>query len=138
VSFQQRFNRLMAQEQFSAPGLIGLLKDQVEEVTQGAATPGIPQLNRNGIVRLAIDLFDQSVSSDRRGTAASGYRVAFPNDPLPARAPRATSEQVAAGAQASPPETVIEGAREAIRRGANRDAVRRRLIEAGVTPPEDL
>ena len=103
VSFQQRFNRLMAQEQFSAPGLIGLLRDQVEEVTQGAATPGIPQLNRNGIVRLAIDSFDQSVSANRRGTAESGYRVAFPNDPLPARTPRASSAQVPTETQTAPP-----------------------------------
>lgn len=83
VSFQQRFNRLMAQEQFTPAGLNALLKDQIEEVTAGTAIPGIPQFERNGIIALGIDLMRRGTSGERAGTAESGYRYAYPNTPIP-------------------------------------------------------
>jgi hypothetical protein len=83
VSFQQRFNRLMAQEQFTPAGLNRLLKEQIDEVTAGAAIPGIPQFERNGIVALGIDLVRRGTGPERAGTAESGFKYAYPNQPVP-------------------------------------------------------
>jgi hypothetical protein len=77
VSFQQRFNRLMAQEQFSAQGLMDLMKDHVNELAVGSAPAGIPQLNFDGMIRTGILEHNRLSGPERQGSAQRGFDLAF-------------------------------------------------------------
>lgn len=61
VYFQRRFNDLMSQDQFNAPGMIGLLDDQQKEVlTQATRISG--KANMENMKRLGHDIVARGVS----------------------------------------------------------------------------
>jgi len=78
VSFQNRFNALMAQGQFTRAGMIKLLGEHVKELSSAAVTPGIPNLDFAKLAEMSIQRKDQSSSPDVAGSAARGYALAFP------------------------------------------------------------
>jgi hypothetical protein len=87
VSFQNRFNSLMAQNQFSRQGFVDLMKQHVQELSQGAQQPGVPQLDFNRLARMGIDLHNQGSAPDDRGSAQRGLELIM--RPRTAEAPRA-------------------------------------------------
>jgi len=86
VSFQNRFNSLMAQNQFSRQGFVDLMKQHVQELSQGAQQPGVPQLDFNRLARMGIDLHNQGSAPDERGSAQRGLELIM--RPRTAEAPR--------------------------------------------------
>ena len=87
VSFQNRFNNLMAQNQFSRQGFVDLMRQHVQELSQGAQQPGVPQLDFNRLARMGIDLHNQGSAPDERGSAQRGLELIM--RPRTAEAPRA-------------------------------------------------
>jgi len=55
VAFQQRFNKLLEQNQFNAAGMSNLMDEQVRTITANAATIA-PKLNRQNIIQMAYDV----------------------------------------------------------------------------------
>jgi len=86
VSFQNRFNSLMAQNQFSRQGFVDLMKQHVQELSQGAQQPGVPQLDFNRLARMGIDLHNQGSAPEERGSAQRGLELIM--RPRTAEAPR--------------------------------------------------
>jgi len=86
VSFQNRFNNLMAQEQFSRQGFVDLMRQHVQELAQGAQQPGMPQLDFNRLAAMGINLHDQGSMPAERGSAQRGLELIM--SPRTAEAPR--------------------------------------------------
>jgi hypothetical protein len=55
VYFQNRFNKLLEQNQFNAAGISNLMDEQVRTITAGAASKA-PNLNRQNLIRMAYDV----------------------------------------------------------------------------------
>jgi hypothetical protein len=55
VFFQNRFNKLLEQNQFNAAGISNLMDEQVRTITAGAASKA-PNLNRQNLIRMAYDV----------------------------------------------------------------------------------
>ena len=75
VSFQNRFNNLMAQEQFTRQGLTNLLRDHVQELALGAASPGTPQFDFNNLARMGVEIRDSSSLPAEQGSAQRGLDI---------------------------------------------------------------
>jgi len=89
VNFQNRFNNLMAQEQFTRRGLTDLLTQHVQELAQGAVQPGLPTLDFTKLAQMGIQLHDQASLPSNRGAASRGFeRIAPAGQQAPGAAPR--------------------------------------------------
>jgi hypothetical protein len=72
VQFQNRFNKLMGQEQFTPSGLQDLLYDHVRELADSAASKG-KAFNVDNMSRMAIDISTRSGDDN----ALLGYQEAL-------------------------------------------------------------
>ena len=63
VAFQQRFNKLLEQNQFNASGMGNLMDEQIRTITAGAAAKA-PTVNRQNMIRMAYDLKARSGDDD--------------------------------------------------------------------------
>jgi hypothetical protein len=91
VSFQNRFNTLMSQEQFSRQGFIDLMRQHVQELAQGSQLPGLPDFNFDRLATIGTQLHDQGSMAGERGSAARGFELLRQNNhsaPSPPPGPR--------------------------------------------------
>jgi hypothetical protein len=70
VQFQNRFNKLMAQEQFTPDGLASLMEEQTREMARKAVTKS-PKLNYDNLSDLGVDILSRSGSPD----AQEGWNI---------------------------------------------------------------
>jgi hypothetical protein len=75
VSFQNRFNSLMAQNQFSRQGFVDLMRQHVQELAQGSQLPGLPEFNFDRLATIGAQLHDQGSMAAERGSAARGFSL---------------------------------------------------------------
>jgi hypothetical protein len=75
VSFQNRFNSLMAQNQFSRQGFVDLMRQHVQELAQGSQLPGLPEFNFDRLATIGAQLHDQGSMAGERGSAARGFSL---------------------------------------------------------------
>jgi hypothetical protein len=75
VSFQNRFNDLMAQNQFSRQGFVDLMRQHVQELAQGSQLPGLPEFNFDRLATIGAQLHDQGSMPAERGSAARGFAL---------------------------------------------------------------
>jgi len=75
VSFQNRFNSLMAQNQFSRQGFVDLMRQHVQELAQGSQLPGLPEFNFDRLATIGAQLHDQGSMAAERGSAARGFAL---------------------------------------------------------------
>lgn len=91
VSFQNRFNTLMSQEQFSRQGFVDLMRQHVQELAQGSQLPGLPEFNFDRLATIGTQLHDQGSMAGERGSAARGFELLRQNNhsaPSPPPGPR--------------------------------------------------
>jgi len=91
VSFQNRFNTLMSQEQFSRQGFVDLMRQHVQELAQNSQLPGLPEFNFDRLATIGTQLHDQGSMAGERGSAARGFELLRQNNqsaPSPPPSPR--------------------------------------------------
>ena len=80
VFFQNRFNKLLEQNQFNAAGISNLMDEQVRTITAGAASKA-PNLNRQNLIRMAYDV--KSRAGDDEATRGMQQLIGGEQSPNP-------------------------------------------------------
>jgi len=80
VYFQNRFNKLLEQNQFNAAGISNLMDEQVRTITAGAASKA-PNLNRQNLIRMAYDV--KSRAGDDEATRGMQQLIGGEQSPNP-------------------------------------------------------